>query len=60
MVAIGIVMNNDKPTHYTVTDRTTGKVYERKTRKSARLKADRLDNAYGAYIATVKPVYVEG
>lgn len=42
-------------THYTVTDRRTGQVRTYKTRAAARRAADRIDNAYGAYIATVRP-----
>lgn len=46
--------------HYTVTDRSTGKVREYKTRQAASRAADKRDNEYGAYICTVRPVYVEG
>ena len=41
-------------THYTVTNRNTGKVSIYQTRAAASRAADRMDNAYGAYICTTK------
>ena len=41
-------------THYTVTNRITGKVTECKTRPSASRTADRADNAYGAVICSTR------
>lgn len=41
-------------THYTVTNRKTGKVSQYKTRAAASRAADRTDNAYGAYICSVQ------
>jgi hypothetical protein len=48
---------NDKPTHYTVTNRKTGKVTTYKTSDAARKAVDRIDNAYGAYICTRRAHY---
>jgi hypothetical protein len=39
-------------THYTVTNRNTGKVARFKTGAAASRAADRIDNAYGAIICT--------
>lgn len=39
-------------THYTVTNRITGKVSEYKTSVAARRAQDRMDNAYGANCTT--------
>lgn len=41
-------------THYTVTNRRTGKVTSYKSRTAATSAADRMDNAYGAICCTVK------
>jgi len=41
-------------THYTVTNRITGKVTEYKTSAAASRAVDRMDNAYGSYICTRK------
>ena len=47
------------PTSYTVTNRKTGKVTTYKTRAAASRAADRMDNAYGAYICTVRANWSE-
>ena len=39
-------------THYTVSNRITGKVTTYKTSAAATKALDRMDNAYGAYICT--------
>lgn len=44
-------------THYTVTNRVTGKVSEYKTSAAASKAMDRIDNAYGAVICTRKAVW---
>lgn len=41
-------------THYSVTNRRTGKVTICKTRAAASRCADRQDNAFGSYICTTK------
>lgn len=47
-------------THYTVTNRITGKVTEYKTGPAASRAADRMDNAYGAVICTRKSHWSDG
>jgi hypothetical protein len=39
-------------THYTVTNRITGKITSYKTSSAASKAMDKIDNAYGAYITT--------
>lgn len=43
--------------HYEVTNRKTGKVTTYKTRGAATKAADRMDNAYGAYITSRKAIW---
>lgn len=44
-------------TGYTVTNRSTGKTTSYNSRAAASRAADRQDNAYGAYICTVRTVW---
>lgn len=44
-------------TGYSVTHRATGNVRTYKTLQRATRAADRADNAYGAYICTVRTLY---
>lgn len=44
-------------TGYTVTNRSTGRTTSYKTRAAASRAADAMDNAYGAYICTVRAVW---
>lgn len=49
----------DKPLHYTVTNRVTGKVATYKTRAAASRAADKADLAYGAICCTVRAIWKE-
>jgi hypothetical protein len=44
-------------THYTVTNRATGKTTKYKTRNGASRAADRMDDEYGSYICTKQAHY---
>lgn len=43
--------------HYEVFNRITGKVTVYKTRAAAIKASDRADNAYGAYITTIRTIW---
>lgn len=51
--------HTDKPIRYEVTNRRTGKVTSYQTRAAASRAADRMDNAYGAYICTTRAIWAE-
>lgn len=53
----GEQMPAKKISHYEVHNRKTGEVRKYKTGPAASRGADRMDNAYGSYIAHRKPVY---
>ncbi len=46
-----------RPLRWEVTNTKTGKVTSYKTGMSARRAADRMDNAYGAYICTMRGIW---
>lgn len=46
-----------QPIHWELRNRITGETRTYKTGAAASRASDRIDNAYGAYITTRKPIY---
>lgn len=51
-------MTNQRISHYEVTNRRTGQVKTYKTSAGAMRAVNRIDNAYGGYIASRKAIWV--